>query len=70
MSIPPSLASFLDRVPARCSLKVKPRADLADPGVARRRDLAELAAADISGRVVEQGVIEDIKEFGSDLNSR
>ena len=43
------------------------RAELADPGIARRSHLAELAAVYIAGRVGELGVIENVEEFSPNL---
>ena len=49
--------------------KDKLRAELADPGITRGGHSTELATADVPARVIELGVIEDIKKFGSDLKS-
>jgi hypothetical protein len=40
---------------------------LPDAGIARTRYLAELAAADITRQGFELGVIENVEEFGADL---
>ena len=45
------------------------RADLTDPGIARRSHLAEQAVVDITGRIVELGMIENIKELSPDLKA-
>ena len=59
----------MESLQPRLSLPEKLRAELADAGIARRGYSAELTTADVPARVIELGVIEDIKKFGSDLKS-
>lgn len=49
-------------------LPVEPGTQLPNARIARGRHLAELTAADITARVLELGVIENIEEFGADLD--
>ena len=41
---------------------------LADPRSTRRSNLPKVARSKVSDRIVELSVIEDIKEFGSDIH--
>ena len=61
---PPKGFAPLSRV---LSSPEKFRAELADPGIARRSHLTELAAVDIAIGVGELDMVEDVEEFRSDL---
>src|ERR1700680_1052124 len=50
-------------------LPVEPSTELPDARIARTRHLAELTAAEITARVFELRVIENVKKFRADLES-
>jgi hypothetical protein len=50
-------------------LPVELRANLPDAGIARIGDDSEVRVADVSGRIFEPGVVENVEKFDAEIES-